>query len=319
MKMNMTGKTNSYKSFKALGGETWRILRFADESDKTWSAFNPSISYSPVQGYVVMFRSSNYFFDPVARYPVLANGNRVKSRIWIANLDEDFQLVDGSLSEIAFTNCGMSFKRGAEDGRLFWRDDAWHFTAGLKEESVPLPRIGLFKIDEDLNAKLVEVMDSEGLMDVEKNWMATYEPNSSFDYIYSATHIYKNGLKKVREASDETKGIRGGSPLWMLDDKSYLTIVHRSHDFIDYGYNARKFSYGPLPRREYAHMFARYSKNGVLTGLSDEFIFEHAGVEFAAGLVVSGSDVIVSYGYKDVASYLGKISLSTVMEMIKDV
>ena len=66
-------------------------------------------------------------------------------------------------------------------------------------------------------------------------------------------------------------------------------------------------------------MFATYSPDGILTGLSNEFIFEHLGIEFAAGLVLSGSDVIVSYGYKDVASYLGKIKLSKVLGMIKNV
>jgi predicted GH43/DUF377 family glycosyl hydrolase len=42
-------------------------------------------------------------------------------------------------------------------------------------------------------------------------------------------------------------------------------------------------------------------------------------VEFAAGLVLSEDDVIVSYGYKDVAAYLGKIKLDAVIAMLKAV
>jgi predicted GH43/DUF377 family glycosyl hydrolase len=42
-------------------------------------------------------------------------------------------------------------------------------------------------------------------------------------------------------------------------------------------------------------------------------------IEFAAGLVVCGEDVIISYGYKDVASYLGKIKLKAVLESLKEV
>jgi hypothetical protein len=314
----MTG-TSEYPLFKDLGGDTWRILRFPDEKDKTWSAFNPSISYSPVGGYVVLFRSSNYFFDPVGGHAVLASGNRVKSRMWLGNLDKNFQLVVESLREIAFTDCGMSFKRGAEDGRLFWRDNAWHFTAGLKEDSVPLPRIGLFRLDDGLNAKLIEVMDSDGLMDVEKNWMAPYVANPKFDYVYSSTKVYKDGLIKVRESSKSLPEIRGGSPLWLMEDGSYLTIVHASHNEKQYRYNPRSFGYGKFNVRTYTHMFATYSSAGVLTGLSNEFVFEHLGVEFAAGLVISDSDVVVSYGYKDVASYLGRIPLENVLEMIKNV
>jgi predicted GH43/DUF377 family glycosyl hydrolase len=70
--------------------------------------------------------------------------------------------------------------------------------------------------------------------------------------------------------------------------------------------------------RIYTHCFAKYDDKGMLTHLSPEFIFEHYGIEFGAGLVLSGDDVIVSYGYKDVAAYLGKIKLSKVMEMLHE-
>ena len=62
-----------------------------------------------------------------------------------------------------------------------------------------------------------------------------------------------------------------------------------------------------------------YDNSGALTKISDKFKFEGARIEFAAGLVLSGDDVIISYGYKDVASYLAKIPLNKVLEMTKDV
>jgi len=85
-------------------------------------------------------------------------------------------------------------------------------------------------------------------------------------------------------------------------------------------YSSRTFSYRSKTFRRYYHRFARYSKEGKLIGLSDKFKFNDVRIEFSAGLVISkDEEVIVSYGYKDVSSYLGKIDLQTVLEMIEDV
>ena len=113
--------------------------------------------------------------------------------------------------------------------------------------------------------------------------------------------------------------MRGGSCLWELEDKSYLAIVHECKPYTAVVYSARRFGMVNFTRRTYLHRFAKYSSDGTLVGLSDLFTFSGADIEFAAGLVVSGSDVIVSYGYKDVASYLGKIELKAVLEIINDV
>jgi predicted GH43/DUF377 family glycosyl hydrolase len=56
-----------------------------------------------------------------------------------------------------------------------------------------------------------------------------------------------------------------------------------------------------------------------LIGLSDRFKFDGVRIEFAAGLVVDGTDVIISYGYKDVVAKLAKIKLAKVKKMIKEV
>lgn len=308
----------SIKTFADFGGSTWRIRRFADESDKRWSAFNPCIAYSPRDGYVVLFRSSNYFFNPETNYPVATVGGRVLNRFWLGKLDENFELVDVSMKEVDFSEAGIKFRRGAEDGRLFWRDDSWWFTAGIKEIAAPLPRIALFKLDENLKATLVKIYNDGELYDVEKNWMPTYKKNPKFDFVYSETQTYVDGVGPVdvRKASDEIVGLRGGSCLWELEDGTYLAIIHKAHDHFTTGYDPRKFGVVETRFRTYTHCFVRYGSNGVLVGLSDEFVFEKQQIEFAAGLVVSGKDVIVSYGYKDVASYLGKIELTKVMEML---
>lgn len=304
-------------TFAELGGNVWRIRRFADENDKRWSAFNPSIAYSPSKGYWVLVRSSNYFIDQEYGNAVATIGSRVQSRMWLGKLSEDFQIDEQSWREIDFSEAGIGFKRGAEDGRLFWRDGSWWFTAGLKEDEIYYPRIGLFRLDENFKAYLVEIHDSGWMRDVEKNWMPPYEVNESFDYVYSATEVYKDGPITKRGLVDKIRGVRGGSCLWKLEGQGYLALVHFAHKAVVERYNPRLFGTEYAKTRKYTHAFAMYADDGTLVGLSKQFVFENFKIEFAAGLVVSGKDIIVSYGKQDVAAYLGRISLDDVLKLIE--
>lgn len=310
------------KTFEELGGESWRIRRFVDESDKRWSAFNPCIAYSPVDGYVVLMRSSNYFFDPKTGGTVATIGTRVKNRVFMAKLNEKWEIIEDSLVELYYSVSGQ-FLRGPEDGRLFWRDGSWHILSVMREPYITAdePRIGTFRVSGS-EMRLIELHLAGDLQPVEKNWMPTYEKNPEFDFVYSSTSVYKIGLgKESRRDPNDVAGnnVRGGSCLWDLGDGTYLAIVHEVEAYQKYLYIPRLFSYGNRTYRKYLHRFARYSKNGTLLQLSDLFTFQDVDIEFAAGLVVSGDDVIVSYGYKDVAAYLGRIKLTKVLENLHDI
>lgn len=317
----MSEMTNLYDgtTFSELGGTVWRIRRFADETDTRWSAFNPSIGYCPNDGYWVLVRSSNYFIDPQYGHAVATIGARVQSRMWLGKLSENLEIEEDSWREINFSSAGIEFKRGAEDGRLFWRSDSWWFTAGLQEDGIYYPRIGLFKLDSDSRAFLIEVYDEGWMRDVEKNWMPPYEVNENFDYVYSATEVYKNGPITKRELNSKIKGVRGGSCLWKVDGYGYIAVVHFAHKAIVERYNPRLFGAEYAKTRKYTHAFARYSDDGTLVGLSKQFVFENFNIEFAAGLVVKGDEVIVSYGKQDVAAYLGRIKLNDVLNLIEEV
>jgi hypothetical protein len=308
--------------FTDLGGKIWRIRRFADPRDTRFSAFNPSVAYSPVEGYVVLMRSSNYFFDPKTGDVVATHGNRVNNRMWLANLDKNWQIIEETVRQIDFSDCGQ-FLRGPEDGRLYWRNGAWEILSVMREPKITddVPRLGTFRLT-GVKAELVKLHTEGDLQDVEKNWMPTYEKNSLFDFIYSATDTYAIGVgtKCVRDPITQANNdIRGGSCLWDLGEWGYLAIVHEVEHFKQMVYSARHFSYGSKNFRRYYHRFARYDKTGKLIGLSDRFRFAGVRIEFAAGLVIFKDDVIVSYGFKDVASYLGKIKLSKVKELIHDI
>lgn len=310
------------KLFSDLGGEIWRICRFPLEDDKRWSAFNPSIGYSPEEGYVVLFRSSNYFFDPKSGDTVATIGTRVKNRMFLANLDKSWQIINSTQREIDFSECGI-FLRGPEDGRLYWRDGAWEILAVMREPHITqdIPRIGTFRISGN-KASLIKLHVEGNLQQVEKNWMPFYEKPEDADFIYSAISVYKQGYGKInrREPSDLAgANVRGGSPLWPLKDGTNLAIIHEVDKKDITVYSNRKFGYVSRADRNYYHRFALYSKNGTLLKLSEKFKLSDAKIEFAAGLVISEDNVIISFGYKDVVAYLGKIKLDLVVQMLKEV
>jgi hypothetical protein len=237
--------------------------------------------------------------------------------MWLGSLDQNWQIYN--LREIDFSEAGLRFTRGAEDGRLYWVDGAWEITAGLKEPGIPLPRIGRFRLD-GLKARLIKIYEDGPLYDIEKNWMAPVIRSDNFDYIYNPVSVYKDGQGpiKVREVSESVRHVRGGSQLWPVED-GYLAIIHEATVKLVYMYIPRYFGHKNVKVRYYAHKFAKYDLNGKLVALSGLFKLSDARIEFAAGLVVHEDDVIVSYGYKDVASYLGKIKLSKVLSMLEEV
>lgn len=314
---------NGVKTWEELfGTKPWRLLRFAMASDTRWSAFNPSIAWSDRGEPWILFRSSNYFLDPDTTSAVLTtNDNMVKTRLWLGKLDKNLEsVITESLVELGYSDAGIDITRGPEDGRLYWANDGWEFTAGLKEPSLPLPRIGRFRVKEN-KIYLIKVYDSGSLYDVEKNWAGTSDSSGNFDYIYNSVSVYLDGIGpvKVKEVSPEIRDVRGGTQLAPLGDGTYLSVIHEAIVKDIYMYIPRYFSYKNIPVRKYLHRFARYSVDGVLIGLSPTFTFSNARIEFAAGLIIKDKMVYVSYGHQDVAAYMAKIELTKVMELIVDV
>ena len=314
-------------TFEDLGGKTWELRRSVDLKDPRWTAFNPSISYSPVEGYAILFRSSNYFYDPstdrVTGTGVGKDPGLIENRLWFGYLNKDLEIIEDSLKEVFFNQWEIPMYRGVEDARLFWRNDGWEFTATVYEPHVfHYPRIGKFKL-ENYEATIINFYLSapkESFQSIEKNWMPTDNLNLNFDYIYSQTSVYSNlkGVTKVRSKPEENLRLRGGSQLLTLDNESYLAVVHET-DIEKADIFNRKTLSSTTDIRKYYHRFARYSSEGVLSGVSDRFKFNGFHIEFAAGIVVKNDSVAISYGVNDMVSMLGTIDLSKVLELIKDV
>lgn len=302
-----------------FGGMTQKVLRLPDPSEQTWSAFNPSIGYAKKAGYAMLFRSSNYLIDERTGIIRLLFGTTIKSRIWFSELDEDLNLV--GLREVKFDHQGAQVRRGVEDPRLFWRDDSWYFSAVMLEAGhTPRARMTVYRLDtETMVATFVEKLETPSANVPEKNWMAPDVATSAFDFVYSFRKTYKDGTLEDIPDSSRLPKYRGGSGLVLQDDGTYLAVVHQVDVDESRKINPRTFGVEVLVVRDYWHRFVRYDSNGRLIEHSDQFIFESTGIEYAAGLVEHGEDLVISYGKKDCASYLARVPKSTVVGMLNKV
>ena len=54
----------------------------------------------------------------------------------------------------------------------------------------------------------------------------------------------------------------------------------------------------------------------VVTAVSPAFIFAHYGIEFAAGLIVDGGKVVVSFGIEDKEAWIMRVDVGEVERML---
>ena len=313
---------SKYPSLKELGAKTGEILRFVDPENDKWSAFNPCIAFSPEYGYAMTIRSSNYVFDErTGVLTVVSGGTLIKSDVWFAYLDQEtFQII--ARQKIKFDGSGPSISRGLEDARLFWRDGSWHFTAVMLErEHTPYSRMVVYKYDQFTNtASFVKKYDGSEVFRPEKNWMLPENPNPNFDFVTGPTTTYKDGVFSTKSSNLEALGgIRGGTNLLELGDGTYLGLTHFTHISRFSEFNKNTYSYVNAVVKYYTHQFVRYNNYGAPIEVSEDFVFDVLGIEFAAGLVRKGDQYVITYGNHDASARMATIDVDVVLGMLEPV
>lgn len=306
------------KSLREFGGSARRLFRFANPADKMWSAFNPSIAVNPDGEIAMLIRSSNYLLGNYQSYTSLTTGTDIQNKIYYSKLTDELLILE--VKELKVEIAGeLSFKRGVEDARLFWRDGQWWMLGVILEKPhTPVARMGLFSVDlEAGTASLVEKYPGIADNVVEKNWgVVAGEAVKEFDYIYSPNSVFKNGkIKKLKEPG-KFKGIRGGTQLIPWDD-GYLAVGHITRVIGKRLFNHMTFSVQEPKLRDYTHVFIKYKKSGEIEHVSEEFIFNTGGVEFASGLVQLDDKIYISYGYDDCEGWLASLDVKTVRTMLQ--
>lgn len=301
-----------------LGGKIIDLLRYPDESDPHWGATNPSIGHNGKTVYATTIRSSNYYIDKVGNY-VPFFGESFLNRVYFSEFDRDWKLK--KLRRIDFDGLDVSFGRGVEDCKLFYRD-GWFMTGVVMEKGhSPSARMAIFELNTRKN-KVESYTKFPGREPrvPEKNWMIPYEPTQNFDWVYGPNQIV-NGhvIQSWMTDCEDIHNLRGNSNLVSYDDDTYLAVMHRTFFNKTSPYISTTFATVQSVLRDYVHYFVRFDKFGYIIEISQGFRFHSPGVEFAAGLVFRGDQAIVSFGRKDLSSHLAFIDKDTIAKSLSPV
>jgi hypothetical protein len=109
----------SYQTIEKMGGRVFKVRRLAEADNKLWSAFNPSIAYSPKYGYAMTIRSSNYVINLKTGHLEIVDGGEVASRLWFCELDEDFSLLNLSFDFVKIFSTGVILKKHTNFFKFF--------------------------------------------------------------------------------------------------------------------------------------------------------------------------------------------------------
>lgn len=264
-----------------------------------WSAFNPSIAAS-AEGLRCIVRSANYWFG----YGVPTEFGPVgHSNSYLLELDHDLA-VGQTVPLRDETDPALRFPvpvQDYEDCRLFALNGEW-YALGTAQDRNPdrIYRMCLLAI-EDGAFRRVRVLGETEHPTHEKNWAPLIVDDVLY-LIYSAfpTVVFRCDpalgivTEHVRhQAPPVARNWRGGSQAIPFDD-GFLMLVHETVPFAG-------------PQRTYRHRWVLLDQEFRIHRCSPQFAFLYRGVEFAAGLVQHGEQVIASFGVNDREAYLAII------------
>lgn len=198
--------------------------------------------------------------------------------------------------------------QGYEDLRLFrWRD-GWWATCTVRDRSPDgRAEIALLQLRVKADHVVVErcVVQGYGAEQHQKNWTPIVDGDGLDElrilYSYESGTVLKVDptelqakvyLQQSEKPVPDLRAVKGGSQLVPFtinpgrhEKDGYLAVVHESID-----------GHG---KRIYLHRLVWMSSDLRVRYVSDPFVFDHVGIEFAAGLAVVGDKVVISYGYED--------------------
>lgn len=307
-----------FPNVSQMGGRVVDLLRHPNPSDTNWGATNPSIGHNGRNIYAATFRSSNYYINNSGSY-IPFFGDKFLSRVYFSEFDRDWKVK--KLRQIDFDGLEVSFGRGVEDAKLFYRD-GWFFTGVVLERyHTPAARVAVFELNVRKN-KVESFMKFPGRDPrvPEKNWMIPYDSNEFFDFVYGPNQVVTGHVSQGWMTDcEDVHNLRGSSNLVSLDDDTYLGVMHRTFFDKTSSFVSTTFAAVRSGLRDYVHYFVRFDKFGYIVEMSPGFRFYLPGVEFAAGVVFRGDQVVVSFGRNDVSSHLAIFQKSNVLESLKPV
>ncbi len=268
--------------------------------------FNPSIAFSPVQGWRMACRSSNYVMNPRGEYQMPPD-NVIRTTTYLAVLDSQLTITELESiddSAVATTPPLYPWVRGIEDARLFWNGSGWS-TIGVSREHR----------EDGLCEQTIDKLDGTTVIEryvcpspngwPQKSWVPVDGMPGTFVYQAEPLTLIRPIHEPAFVAPETFPEERGSTHLCHLPGNQWLSVVH--HVLWDEN-----------GRRSYWHKFAYYSDGGRLAPMySPSFCFVDPGIEYAAGMVIKDNHAVISFGYRDVRAMLAIVPIPEVMSLLQ--
>ncbi len=270
-----------------------------------WTLFNPTIAVFE-EGYLLVVRSSNYRIVDGA-YVSQEEDKSIRTENILLKMSTDLAFSDArKIVSPPYEKTGFRIQ-GLEDARLLSKDGEYYVSATVQDVAPHdhVCRMALAKL-ETAAAELsdLKVLDSPEAGRYERNWMPI-EGRLQWIYRHAPLSVIDSqGLQTVGGGEPLlTRAWRGGSQYVKVDD-GYLGLIH-------------EVAY-PATGRVYEHRFVLLNEQFQLAGWSPVFSFkENRAIEFATGLARRGSQLIASFGVRDVEAWVVELSLDEILRLVE--
>ena len=273
---------------------------------------NPSIARIR-GGLECVVRTSNVITYPDQSYTIpdsFEGKFLLKTVNYLANVAHDFSLrnvreiVDRTGNTRVAPRADRNYVvHGYEDLRLFEVDTGvnggrWALATVVERSPDFVNRMALCAIADDGSLTSAELLVSPVPGVLEKNWVPILgEPTPA--WMYSVDPPVR-GLPNRLCATFPPDNLRGGSQLLPLVDGGYLTVAH----------TMRKVD----GRKVYHHYFMRFNAELQELERSDPWTFgDHPGIEYCAGMVDHGQDLVLSCAEGDASAFFAVLPRADVL------
>ena len=293
-----------------------------------WSCFNPSISTDNSGNILCLVRSSNYTVDGYV-YTILDDSGAIKTQTQCLTLDSEFNILDSFwIADPEVIGSAPQFPvHGIEDMRLSFDGSNWIVTGTIRQhDQKGYCRQVIAKLNlESRQLDAVHIMPSPiapwettATRVHEKNWLTLEARDNRQDLVWSADPLVvlewdwvaqSLGPKTGKPAVLSTFGLRGSTP-FIATPLGQLGLVHEV---------SRADSWPAKsdgPSRRYTHRFVLINKEVAAPIFSEPFSFFGDGLEYAAGMALIDSRIVISFGQNDQTAHLLEIHLSEVEKLI---
>lgn len=309
-----------------------RRIQLTFPTPDKYYALNPSIIRLE-NGYRILCRTTNYIQER-GHYTIHDDKQIIRSKPFLLDYTDDFQLkaCREVLEDFNSTNrvrYDDKPYRGFEDGRIFYRENNYWFTATSFDSTRHcVGTIALCKLEQLPNTvhetqapvyiKSVTILSGPDPNRFEKNWLPfSMKDDFAIIYGYNPITIYTyptmfSGQHKTLTIPHNMmkmsgfKGSAGPVKFSCNDQDGYLIVIHESTQ---------------TDRWYYFHRFLWLDNGFAPKKVSQLFHFGHIGVEFCSGIYYDpgSSEAILGVGKEDREAHLYFIKGDEIRNSLKDI